>query len=206
METEENSIPAGGDAGAVTAETLFDEEAEEEARPVVPLRRVGDAGPLSRRARGRLPRNLILALAVIVAGAAGGAVGYLAHMRRAPQPAAEATAGVAPEPDTPRAAVSAGADTSTAAASEAGPQPRPEPPTGVEPERPKLNKVDVRGRDAEEHDERASEAGKPRRNDEDVRVEHQRGDDEKRVERRDEEKRGKPKARLVGTITGGSRP
>ena len=142
METEENSIPAGGDAGAATAETLFNEEAEEEARPVVPLRRVGDAGPSSRRACGRLPRNLILALAVIVAGAAGGAVGYLAHMRQAPQPAAEATAGVAPEPDTPREVVSAGTDTSAAAASEA--RARPEPPTRVELEHPKPNRTYAR--------------------------------------------------------------
>src|SRR5215218_3171195 len=99
MKEEEKHLAAGGD-GAAVEEPLFTEEAEEEARPVVPLGRVGDGGPASGRVRGRLPRSFILALAVIAAGAAGATAGLLAYMGRAPRPAAEATTGVAPESNT----------------------------------------------------------------------------------------------------------
>lgn len=190
MKAEERHLAAGGD-GAAVEEPLFTEEAEEEARPVVPLGRVGDGGPASGQVRGRLPRSFILALAVIAAGAAGATAGLLTYIGRAPRPAAEATTGVAPEPNTPQTAVSGGAETPTAEKSDAR----------AEPERPTTNKADVRGRDAEERAERAREEEEPRREDEEVRAERRRGGDEKRAERRDEKKDGKPKARLVGTIT-----
>ena len=211
MKTEEKHLAAGG--GEAAEEPLFTEEAEEEARPVVPLGRLDDGGPASRRTRGRLPRSFLLVLALIAAGAAGATAALLAHMGRASHPAVEATANVAPEPDTPQTAVSNIKETSMAGKSDA--HARPESRAQFEPERPQTDKVDVRGRDAEERAERARDEEESRRDEEQARAERRRGGDEmrqgreeneKRAERRVEEKSGKPKARLVGTITERPRP
>ena len=88
------------DGGTDSEEPFFDEEAEEEARPVVPLGVIGDARPSTGRRRGGLPQSLVLTLAVIGAGTAGAAVGYLTFRERAPRPAAEAHAIATPEPVT----------------------------------------------------------------------------------------------------------
>jgi hypothetical protein len=211
MEAKQNNLHPGG--GAAVEETFFTEEAEEEARPVVPLGRVGHAGAARRRARGRLPRSFILALALIAAGSAGATAGYLAYLGRALQPATEATTNVASEPDPPPPTVSNSTDTPTAEKSDV--RARSETPARVELDDSRTNRVDVRGEDKEEHTVRVREEEPPRREMREMRVERRRERDEVRDGRRegrgrivpgDGEKGGKPKARLVGTITGRSRP
>jgi hypothetical protein len=210
MEAKQNNLHPGG--RAAVDETFFTEEAEEEARPVVPLRRVGHAGASPTRARGRLPRSFILALALIAAGSAGATAGYLAYLGREPQPAAEATTSVAPEPDPPPTVSNS---TDTPAAEKSDVRARPETPARVELDSSGTNSVDVRGEDREEHTVRVREEEPPRRQEKVVRAERRRGREEVRDGRReeqvrivpgDQEKGERPKARLVGTITGRSRP
>lgn len=205
MGAEEKHLSAGDEVR--TSEPLFTEEAEEEARPVVPLGMAGEPRYFSRPGRGRLPRSFVLVLALIAAAAAGAVAGYLVHSGRAPQPAAETTAAAAPEPDTPQPAASNDTETPTAEKSDA--RPRPEPTTRVEPERPETNQVSVQRRDAEGRAGRVREREevKPRREVYESRAEHRHeADDEKRAGRHEDDKGEKPKARLVGTLTGRRRP
>lgn len=212
------------DAGGRTAveEPFFTEQAEEEARPVVPLGRAGDAGPSYGTTRGRLPRGVNLLLAVILAGAAGAAAGYVVFRERVPQPAAEASAAGTPEPVTSQATVSGGADAPAAEKDEMSP--RPELPARVEPERPATNTAGARPRDeGKEQVERAredavrerGEEAQPRGEAVAARAERCGRDESRpgrrsvvrRIERRDDDEQGeRPKARLVGTITRRSRP
>ncbi len=218
MDGERNNQAAGG---AAVGEPLFTEEAEEEARPVVPLRQVEAAGPSSTRSRGGLPLSLNLLLYVILAGAAGAVGGYFVFRGQAPQPAVQASAETPHEPPATQPTVDDGTDTSTVKNDET--PPRPATPASVEPERPATNTAESRPRDGvEERVEHRREPNardendeaRPRREEVTARAESRRRTDEnqivrpreeKRVVRHDDEQDGRPKARLVGTITGRSR-
>jgi hypothetical protein len=198
--------PHGG-ANAEPA-PFFNEEAEEEARPVVPLVQTRDEATVVRPRRGRLPRNVVLALAVVIAGAAGVAAGYLAHTRQTTESAAEVTTSETPERAPTPSAANDGPETSASVPAVRRAQDKPQ--ARVELERPDSKENEGRGRDEEAEEARAesikkegeghSEKGKRS-------AERPREDEKKIAERRrDEEKGEKPKARLVGTITGGGRP
>ena len=221
MKAEEKHLAAGG-GGEAVEEPLFTEGAEEEARPVVPLQGGDAAGLSSMQSRGRLPQSLNLLLAVILAGAAGAAAGYLVSRERAPQPAVQESAETTSEPPAPQATVGNGTD-ALAVKKDETPS-RPEQPAQVEPERPATTTEESRSRDGEaeqvEHGrEQAVRDGddeaRPRQEESAARSESQRSRDESQTVRRREEKRivvrrederdGRPKARLVGTITGRSR-
>lgn len=214
MKAEETHSIDGGGGAAAAGEPLFTEEAEEEARPVVPLARVAGTRPYAGPAPGRLPQGFVLLLAVIAAGAAGATAGLLAYTGRAPQTPAETIVSDTPEADTTRAAVvSNGAETPQAETLKSDVSSRPEPPVTVEPERHKANREEARGRDEKGRAGRVR--GGEERGREEARLERRRGsdkerdgerDEERRAVRHEEEKDGKPKARLVGTITGRSRP
>ena len=205
MAAEDKHLHAGVNARPTESEPLFTEEAEEEARPVVPLAVTHDDATVVRPRRGRLPRNLVLALAVVCAGAAGAAAGYLAHTQRAQEPAAEISVGEAPEQAAPPS-------TPTVRRAQDKPQAQ------VEAERPGLIENEGRRRDAgeramsiREEEERLRESEKKsaeRMREQEKKVAERRREDEKKMaeQRRDEEKGEKPKARLVGTIGGGRRP
>lgn len=197
MKTGEKKRTTGGDAGTAP---FFSEEAEEEARPVVPLGWVSGPESDSRPARGKWARNLTLALAVIAAGAAGAAGGYLALTTGAAESAAEATGGVAPEAHSPQTAPGnsrtdpAGAERSRRAVGESLAREEPETPRPKEPE--------GHGRSGDERAEHALREAERRREAEEKLAERRREEEEKRAERRrDEEEREKPKARLVGTLS-----
>lgn len=214
-----NNLRAGGGAGVDGSAPLFTEEAEETARPVVPLRRFSaawDAAKRNRPALGGRPRNLLLALALVAAGTVGAAAGYLAGVGKAPAPAAEATAQATPEPAPPQPAPpqpvpprpvpSASSD---AAAAAGAPRMRVEVPARFEPER--TTAADAvraeRDEEAEERAERAREEEERRREAEEERAEEAREEAEERAERRrDAEKRQKKKARLIGVVTERPRP
>lgn len=210
MMTEEKHLADGGDAMAAD-EPLFTEEAEEEARPVIPLRRVDDSAPAAGPLLGRFPQSLALVLAVIVAGAAGAGVGYLTFRERTPSPAVEATTAAAPDPATTPAAVSESTNTPAGEKSDAAAP--TEQPTRVEPERAENNRAEVSGLAAENKAESESEA-RPRREAEAASAERRHEAGARRTVRsggvrqavpRTEEDGGRPKARLVGTITVRSR-
>jgi len=216
MATGDRHPRGGANAGPAP---LFNEEALEEARPVVPLVETRDEATVVRPRRGRLPRNVALALAVVIAGAAGVAAGYFAHTERTTEPAAEVTTGAstgeAPEQAPTPSVANDGPETSASAPSARGAQGTPR--AQVEIERPDPKDNEGRGRDYEERaesvkkeEERLREREKrnaERSREDEKKIAERRREDEKKVaERRDEEKGDKPKARLVGTITGGDRP
>lgn len=206
MQSERNKQVTGG---AAVEGPLFTEEAEEEARPVVPLHQAEAAGPSSTRPRRRLPQSLNLLLAVILAGAAGAVAGYFVFKEQASQPAVQASAETIPVPPATQPTVDKAADT-------------PVTSVRVEPERPAPNSAESPARDGEEERvERSREQtardehdeARPRR-EVTARAESQRRTDEsqivarreeKRAARRDDDQDERPKARLVGTITGRSR-
>lgn len=211
MVVEEKHLEDSGGGASATDEPLFTEEAEVEARPVVPLARVNDSAQAAGRLRGRIPQSLILVLAVIVAGAAGAAAGYLTFRERTPGTAVETTTAAAPAPDMTPVAVSESSNASPAEQSDV--TARPEEPEGVEPERPEGNQAGVNGRAAEDRVQSVREE-RPRREREPVRAGRRHNSDERRAvrsvdvresARRDEDGGGRPKARLVGTITVRSR-
>lgn len=202
--------------GAAVEEPFFTEEAEEEALPVVPLRQAEATGTSSVRRRGRLSQSLNLLLAVILAGAAGAVAGYFVFREQAPQPAIQASETI-PVPPALQPTVDSGTNTSSVEKDET--PSRPEPPVRVEPEHPMTSTAESPGRDAEEErvghgreqtvrDEH--EEARPRQEEVTLRAEPQRRTDERQIVRRREENRGvrrddeqdgRPKARLVGTIT-----
>ena len=200
MKAEENKIAA--DNGAATSQDpFFTEEAEVEARPVVPLSQSGGAPTGS--VWSRLPRSLALVLAVVAAGAAG-AVAGLVFARQAPTPQVEATAVTSPEPSLPPPTANIDPDTSSVAAS--GQLPNAESPASDEREHVTQKRVGGREPAKEEVAESRKE-GARRREYESGRAERQFAEADKRSRRDDnDEKRGKPKARLVGVITSKSRP
>lgn len=214
MAADDKHLHAGVNARPPESEPLFTEEAEEEARPVVPLAGTHDDATVVRPRRGRLPRNLALALAVVCAGAAGAAAGYLAHTQRAQEPAAEISVGEAPEQAPP--ALSNSPETSAAAPTVRMAQDKPQ--AQVEAERPGLIENERRGRDEwgragsirkeEERLRKSEKKSAERLREQEKKIAERRSEEEKRTaeQRRDEEKGGKPKARLVGTLTGGRRP
>lgn len=198
MKAEENNLPADGDTGTAP---LFTEEAEEEARPVIPLPPVVSARP----PRGKATRNLTLALAMLAAGAAGAAAGYLAFTRETPEPPATVTTGTAPQPAATHPVTSNTSEALTRVAT--GARRQVEAPARVESELPRTEETERRGRDEEEHAERALKEEERRREDAEERAARWREEAEKRAERRrDEGERGKPKARLVGTLSESPRP
>lgn len=215
MEEKGNKLPAGADAGTNGAAPLFTEEAEETACPVVPLRRPDAARGAAKRSRpapGRRPRNLLLALAVLAAGAAGTAGGYLASVGEAPGPPASAITHSPPEspppqPVTPRPVPAPPSDAPGAAG---GQRMRVEMPARYEPERAitRESAGGERDEDAKKRAERAREEEERRREDAEERAERAREEAEERAERRrrDAEKRGKPKSRLIGVVTERPRP
>lgn len=214
MAANDKHLHGGANARPARSEPLFTEEAEEEARPVVPLGGTHDEATVVRPRRGKLPRNAALALALVAAGTAGVAAGYMAHTRQAPAPAAEVTAGAAPGQSAPTVSNSPEAS----AAVPAGRRARGVQQSQVETERPDLKENEGRGRDEEERaagtkkeEERRRERGKESaerlRDGEKKIAERLREEGKKIIERgRDREKGEKPKARLVDTIIGGSRP
>ena len=216
MAAEDKHLHAGVNARPNESEPLFTEEAEEEARPVVPLAGTHDDAMVVRPRRGRMPRNLVLALAVLCAGAAGAAAGYLAHTQRAQEPTTEISVGEVPEQPPPPPAPSNSQETSAAAPTVRRAQDKPQ--AQVEAERPGSIENEGRRRDAgeraesiREEEERLRESEKKsaeRLREQEKKVAERRREDEKRMaeQRRDEEKGEKPKARLVGTIGGGRRP
>lgn len=214
MEGERNNQAIGE---AAVEEPFFTEEAEEEARPVVPLRQAEALGPSSMRPRGGLPQSLNLLLAVILAGAAGAVAGYFVFRERAPQPAVQASAEATPEPPATQPTADNGTNTDVGKAETPS---RPESPVRVEPERPATDTAESRPRDDEvervepEREPAArvdNDEARPRREEVTARAESQRRAggsqtvrrrEEARVMQRDDEQDGRPKARLVGTITG----
>ena len=204
MEAEERHPPSIRDDGAALAAPLFTEEAEEEARPVVPLGRIGAARPPTNPARRRLPQSLLLVLVFIVAGAfVGAAAGYLSLTRRAHEPAAQATADVTPAP--PQPAPGNSSEPSAVAARER--PSRVEPQAHGETQRPNPERAEGRVRDEGGRAEHERKEERPRPEGAEASGERRHEESEKIEERqRDEEKHGKPKARLVGTITERPRP
>lgn len=209
MEGERDNQALGGRA---VEEPFFTEEAEEVARPVVPLRQAEAVGPTSEQPRGRLPQSLKLSLALILAGAVGVGAGYFIFRGRAPQPTSQESAETALESPAPQPTVDESINTPAAR--------KVETQIKVEPERPATNAAAARPRDGGEervehrreqtvHEE--SDEARPRREEAAARAESRRGTDEgqavprheeRRAVRRDGTQDGKPKARLVGTITG----
>lgn len=199
MKAGEKHLTADG--GTVSDKPFFNEETMEGAKPVVPL---DEARPSTRRRRGGLPQSLVLVLAVIGAGAAGAGIGYITFRERAPQPAAEVNTVATPEPATTQTPASDAADTAAAVEKSDAPT-RTETPARAEPERTETDRAAARAPDEDERVENAGEADRPRQAVEETRSERRRGGDGRRAARRDRDNDGKPKARLVGTITGRSR-
>lgn len=214
MATGDRDRSRGADGGPPP---FFTEEAEEVARPVVPLGQAGDDVTVVRPRRGGLPRSVALALAFAAAGAAGAAGGYLLHTRRAAEPAPEARAGAAPEQTPPPPAASDGPENSAPVTTARRGQDKPQAPAQTVPAGLE-EKNERRGRDEGDRGEGAKEEEEGRRRESEKKVAERRREDEKKLaerareeekklaERRDEDKGEKPKARLVGTITAGRRP
>ena len=214
MEAKGHNLAVEDDTDEATVTTpRFDEEAEETARPVVPLvRSVSDdasagsaSGPRVAVRTGRMstwPQGLILILAV-AAGVTAGATAVYLNTRStvpsaAPQTSTEATVGGAPEPAStqPERSNVPGASAAAPRGSEArgGGQSVRDEPEGRD-----RKEAERRGRNEEKLVEHARKEAERRLKEEEKLA--RREEAEKRAERgRDQEKRGEPKAQLFDSI------
>lgn len=220
MESRGQNSPHEVNAEASLRTPSFDEEAEEVARPVVPLVGIDNAEAAARPARipwaairpgrGAWPRSLVPALALAAGMAVGAAVVHRgtkqAAPSAAPQTSAEATAGAAGGPTLPEpvrtdvSGVSSGPP--------GGHQARREPSVTDEPEGRDRNEAERGERDEGKRAERERKEDERRRREDEKRAERGRKEAEKEGERQSRkiEKGVKPEARRVGVIIERSEP